>query len=125
MAISDSRSTEVVADLLQILRPFPEPIATLASDLALTLLSVRPDLEGKARLGWGSVNYRHPKAGFVCAIFPMEDHVSLVFEHGRLLSSPLLEGDGKQVRYIRFEPGAKIPEDEIAILLAEAIALKA
>ena len=125
MAISDSRSTEVVADLLQILRPFPGPIATLASDLALTLLSVRPDLEGKARLGWGSVNYRHPTAGFVCAIFPMEDHVSLVFEHGRLLSSPLLEGDGRQVRYIRFEPGAAIPEDEIAILLAEAIALKA
>ena len=125
MAISDSRSTEVVADLPQILRPFPGPIATLASDLALTLLSVRPDLEGKARLGWGSVNYRHPKAGFVCAIFPMEDHVSLVFEHGRLLSSPLLEGDGRQVRYIRFEPGAAIPEDEIAILLAEAIALKA
>jgi len=114
----------VVADLLQILRPFSEPIATLASDLALTLLSVRPDLEGKARLGWGSVNYRHPKAGFVCAIFPMEDHVSLVFEHGRLLSSPLLEGDGAQVRFIRFVPGAEIPEDEIAILLAEAIALK-
>ena len=125
MAISDSRSTEVVADLLQIVRQFPEPIAMLASDLALTLLSIRPDIEGKARLGWGSVNYRHPKAGFVCAIFPMEDHVSLVFEHGRLLSSPLLEGDGKQVRYIRFEPGAEIPEDEIAILLAEAIALKA
>lgn len=125
MAISNSRSTEVVADLLQILRPFPEPIATLASDLALTLLSVRPDLEGKARLGWGSVNYRHPQAGFVCAIFPMDDHVSLVFEHGRQLSSPLLKGDGKQVRYIRFEPGVEIPEDKIAILLAEAIALKA
>ncbi|MDB5542096.1 MAG: hypothetical protein JWQ89_3823 [Devosia sp.] len=125
MAISDSRSTEMVADLLQIVRSFPQPVADLASTLALTILSVRPDLEGKARLGWGSVNYRHPKAGFVCAIFPMEDHASLVFEHGRQLSSPLLEGDGKQVRYIRFEPGAKIPEDEIAILLAEAIALKA
>ena len=108
----------MVADLLQIVRPFPEPIATLASDLALTLLSVRPDLEGKARLSWGSVNYRHPKAGFVCAIFPMEDHVSLVFEHGRLLSSPLLEGSPRATR-------ARIPEDEIAILLAEAIALKA
>lgn len=125
MAISDSRSTEVVADLLQIVRSFPQPVADLTQTLALTILSVRPDLEGKARLGWGSVNYRHPKAGFVCAIFPMEDHVSLVFEHGRLLSSSLLEGDGKQVRYIRFEPGAEIPEDEIAILLAEAIALKA
>lgn len=125
MAISDSRSTEVVADLLQIVRSFPQPVADLAQNLALTILSVRPDLDGKARLGWGSVNYRHPKAGFVCAIFPMADHVSLVFEHGRLLSSPLLQGNGKQVRYIRFEPGDEIPEDEIAILLAEAIALKA
>lgn len=125
MQQSDSRSTEMVADLLQIVRPFPEPIGALASKLALTLLSLRPDLEGKARLGWGSVNYRHPVAGFVCAIFPMEDHVSLVFEQGRQLSSPLLEGEGKQVRYIKLLPGNDIPEDEIAILLAEAIALKA
>lgn len=115
----------MVADLLLMLKNVPEPVAEMASRLALTLLAVRPDLEGKARLGWGSVNYRHPRAGFVCAIFPMEDHVSLVFEHGRQLSSPLLEGDGRQVRYIRFAPGASIPEDEIAILLAEAIALKA
>ena len=125
MEQSDSRSTELVADLLNIVRSFPEPVQQLTSKLALTLLSVRPDLEGKARLGWGSVNYRHPVAGFVCAIFPMEDHVSLVFEHGRQLSSPLLEGDGKQVRFMKFVPGNDIPEDEIAILLSEAIALKA
>lgn len=125
MQQSDSRSTEMVADLLHIVRPFPEPIGEFASRLALTLLNLRPDLEAKARLGWGSVNYRHPKAGFICAIFPMEDHVSLVFEQGRLLSSPLLEGDGKQVRFIRFTPGDSIPEDDIAILIAEAIALKA
>ncbi|MBN9315181.1 MAG: DUF1801 domain-containing protein [Devosia sp.] len=125
MQASDSRSTEMVADLIQITRSLPPPIAELASRLALTLLAVRPDLEAKARLGWGSVNFRHPRAGFVCAIFPMEDHVSLVFEHGRQLSSPLLKGDGKQVRFIRFAPDADIPEDELAILLAEAIALKA
>jgi len=29
------------------------------------------------------------------------------------------------VRFIRLDPGKDIPEDEIAILLAEAIALKA
>lgn len=125
MQASDSRSTEMVADLQHIVRSFPEPIGVFANTLALTLLNLRPDLEAKARLGWGSVNYRHPIAGFVCAIFPMEDHISLVFEHGRQLSSPLLEGDGKQVRFIRFVPGDTIPEDDIAILLAEAIALKA
>jgi len=114
----------MVADLIEIVRRFPEPVQQLTSRLALTLLSVRPDLEGKARLGWGSINYRHRQAGFVCAIFPMEDHVSLVFEHGRQLSSPLLEGEGRQVRYIRLSPDVPIPEDEIAILLAEAIALR-
>ena len=125
MPQSDSRSTEPVADLQHIVRPFPAPIGEFTNQLALTLLSLRPDLEAKARLGWGSVNYRHPEAGFVCAIFPMGDYVSLVFEHGRLLSSPLLQGNGKQVRFIRFVPGDTIPEDDLAILLAEAIALKA
>ena len=124
MQPSDSRSTELVADLLQIVRPFPEPVGQLTSKLALTLLNLRPDLEAKARLGWGSVNYRHPVAGFVCAIFPMENHVSLAFEHGRQLNSPLLEGEGRQVRFIRFMPDMPIPEDELAILLAEAVALR-
>ena len=50
-----------------------------------------------------------------------------VFEHGRLLSSPLLTSDGKvkQVRWIELRPGDDIPVDEIAILIAEAIALRA
>lgn len=125
MPASASPSAELVADLVTLLRPLPEPVAELASRLALLLLAMRPDLEAKARLGWGSVNYRHPRAGFICAVFPMQDHVSLVFEHGRQLSSPLLEGDGKQVRFIRLVPGAPIPEDDLAILIAEAIALKA
>src|SRR6218665_3926702 len=98
MEPSDSRSTEMVADLLHIVRSFPGPVQQLTSPLALTLPTLRPDLEGKARLGWGSVNYRPPVAGFVCAIFPMQDHVSLVFENGRELSSPLLEGGGRQGR---------------------------
>ena len=51
--------------------------------------------------------------------------MSPVFEHGRHLSSPLLAGGGKQVRFVRFAPGAGIPEDALAILIAEAIALKA
>jgi len=86
---------------------------------------LQPDLAPRVRLGWGSINFRHPQAGFVCAVFPMPDHVSLVFEHGRQLSSPLLQGTGRQVRFIRFEPGDPVPRDELAILLAEAIALRA
>ena len=89
----------------------------------------RPDLIPKVQRGWGSVNFRHPAAGFVCAVFPQarEGNVILVFEHGRLLDSPLLVDNGKvkQVRWIPFLPGAGIPVDDIAILLAEAIALRA
>jgi len=108
------------------LAAFQPPIGEMAGRLIAALRRLRPDLVPQVRLGWGSVNFRHPKAGFVCAVFPMADHVSLVFEHGRLLSNAggLLQGDGKQVRFIRFQPGQAVPEDELGLLLAEAVALK-
>ena len=100
-------------------------VAQTVRDLAALLDTIAPDLEPQVRLGWGSVNYRHRRAGFVCAIFPMRDHVSLIFEHGRQLDSPLLQGDGKQVRFVRIELGTLPDRDALAILVAEAIALKA
>ena len=100
-------------DMIETTRRVVDAVAALA-----------PDMEGRARIGWGSVNFRHPKAGFVCAVFPMADHVSLIFEHGRQLSSPLLQGDGKQVRFIPFGPDDPIPTDALAALIAEAIALR-
>ena len=114
-------------ELDALLARFDPAIAALARALAATIGDLRPELEAKVRPGWGSVNFRHPKAGFLCAVFPSPDHVSLVFEHGRLLDSPLLVGDGKvkQVRWIPFRPGDEIPVDDIAILLAEAVALRA
>jgi hypothetical protein len=105
------------------------PIAALTRTLVDTLMDIRPDLKPAVKLGWGSVNFRHPKAGHLCAVFPQarEHNVLLVFEHGRLLDSPLLVDNGKvtRVRWIPLEPGGEIPVDDIAILLAEAIALKA
>lgn len=124
MDSSSTQSANLLGDLRPILRAYPDPVAELTREAAIALVELRPDLEAKVRLGWGSVNYRHPAAGFVCALFPLEDHVSLVFEHGRQLSSPLLEGDGKQVRFIRLVPGTALPRDEIGLLLAEAIALR-
>jgi hypothetical protein len=112
-----------------LLSRFDAPIAALTRTLVDTLKDMRPDLKPAVRLGWGSVNFRHPKAGHLCAVFPQarERNVLLVFEHGRLLDSPLLVDNGKvtRVRWIPLEPGDEIPVDDIAILLAEAIALKA
>ena len=54
------------------------------------------------------------------------DQVLLVFQDGRLLDHPMLTDDGKvkKVRWIPFAPGDDIPVDEIAILIAEAVALR-
>jgi len=90
------------------------------------LRDIRPEFSTKVARGWGTVNFSHPKAGFVCAVFPGAEHVSLIFQQGKLLDSPLLTDDGtvKQLRWIPFRPGDIPPVDEIAILLAEAIALR-
>lgn len=102
-------------------------IARLARDLLALVGSAAPALVPRVRHGWGTINFTHPAAGYVCAVLPQASDVLLVFEHGRELASPLLEDNGKvkRVRWIRLRPGTPLPEDEIAILLAEAIALRA
>lgn len=119
-------TTSLEKEIETFLGGFRPPIGETAGRLIAALRELRPDFVPHVRLGWGSVNFRHPRAGFVCAVFPMAEHVSLVFEHGRQLSnaSGLLQGDGKQVRFIPFGPGDDIPEDALAMLLAEAIALR-
>ncbi len=115
------------AELAELLGRVPPEVAKLARRLLDLLAEIRPDLTPAIRSGWGTVNFRHPRAGFVCSVFPAADHVSLIFEHGRLLDSPLLKGDGKvkRVRWIELRTGDDVPVDEIAILLAEAIAMRA
>lgn len=102
-------------------------IAALARELVEGFVSQYPEMTATVRLGWGTVNFHHPRAGFVIAVYPSRDHVAVIYQWGRLLSSPLLVGDDKvkQVRWVPLKPGGDIPWDEIGILLAEAIALRA
>jgi hypothetical protein len=68
-----------------------------------------------------------PRRGFIMAIYGARGgRVLLVFQDGRLLDSPLLTDDGKvrKVRWIPFSPGDSLPVDDIAILTAEAVALR-
>jgi hypothetical protein len=101
-------------------------MADLALDVIAMVERVAPSLSSKVQLGWNSVNFTHKTAGYVCAIVPTPNHVSLVFAHGRELDHPRLTDDGKvvRVRWINFEPGGDLIEDEVAILIAEAIALR-
>jgi Domain of unknown function (DU1801) len=76
-------------------------------DLALwvrdVVLAAEPDLTERVYRGWDGIGFRHPDAGYVCAIYPREDELRLLFEHGRRLDDPdrMLEGDGAQTRYVR------------------------
>lgn len=115
-------------DIAELLAQFSPPVAATAADVIAAVRRIRPDLVPKVQFGWRSVNFTHPKAKYVCGVFPEERQrdVLLGFMHGRELDSPLLQDNGKvkQFRWIRFVPGDTIPEDDVAILLAEAIALR-
>jgi hypothetical protein len=67
------------------------------------VLQAEPDLVERVYPGWDGIGFRHPDGGYVCAIYPQEDEVRLLFEHGRRLEDPerVLEGDGARTRYVR------------------------
>ena len=110
-------------EIAQLLEGSPEPIAALTHQLVASLLRAQPSLVPTVRFGWRSINFRHPRAKHLCAVFPLKNEVRLYFENGRLLSNDasLLVGDGKQVRSIILNPARPIPEDAIGLLLAEAM----
>lgn len=63
------------------------------------------------------IGYRHRRYfGFIA---PKPDRVLLGFEHGTTLpdSTGLLEGSGKQVRYVSLRPGQVLPRDQLAELI--------
>ena len=114
-------------DFEALLELAPPAIARIARRLVRLLATQHPELGPVVQQGWRSVNFRHPKAGYVCGVFPQANDVLLVFEHGRLLdnSSGLLEGDYlKKVRFIRFRPRDPIPAGDIGALVFEAISLR-
>jgi hypothetical protein len=80
-------------------------LADLALWVRQVVLASEPDLTERVYRGWDGIGFRHPDAGYVCAIYPreQEQEVRLLFEHGARLEdhARLLEGAGSQTRYIR------------------------
>lgn len=108
-----------------LLAPLPAGVGMTTRALVAQLAGT-PGLAGAVKPGWRSINFRHDRAGHVCAVFPHTDRVSLYFEHGRLLDDPeaLLQGeDLKKGRFLRLAPGAPVPDAAIALFVTEAIAL--
>jgi len=114
-------------DFDRLLEPYAPGVARLARKLHDEVMAIRPDYTRKVSFGWQTVNFTLPKRGFINALYMSKSgKVLLVFQDGRLLDSPLLVDDGKvkKVRWIPFKPGDRLPIDDIAILIAEAVALR-
>lgn len=108
-----------------ILRDHPPATQALARELQALILRLVPEMTVKAYPGWHGIGFRHPRAGYVCGLFPREEQVRFLFEKGIQLQDPagLLSGDGTQSRYIDFSPGDTVPESDIEFLLLEALQL--
>ncbi len=97
----------------------------LVEQLRTLILGEVPDARESVNPGWHSLNYSHPRSGYFCGIFPEEAGAKLVYEFGILLPDPdhLLQGDGKQVRFIALEVEQPIPEEGIKQLIQAALDL--
>lgn len=106
-----------------LLAEHPDPVLRAAQRLRDVLLEAQPELVERARRGWHSVNYTHPAAGFVCALFPTADRVDLVFERGVLLPDPdrRLTGTGRQVRVLPVLPDQGVDAAVVAELVDLAV----
>ena len=100
-------------------------VRAIAEELRKLIRETMPEAIESGHPTWHSIGYRHPKAGYVCGIFPHKDSVDLVFEFGILLADPhqVLQGDGKQTRYIPITNVDEINVVAIKQLIVDALSL--
>jgi hypothetical protein len=106
-----------------ILADFPPDVRAVASALRELIIRTIPTASEHAYPGWRGIGYRDPQSGYFCGVFPQRDHVKLGFEHGTVLPDPegVLEGTGRQVRYLIVPSGRKLPRRTIVNLLRAAV----
>lgn len=100
-------------------------VRALVGNLRALILSEVPEARETVNSGWHSLNYSHPRSGYFCGIFPEERGAKLVYEFGILLPDPehLLQGDGRQVRFVPLEVDQALPEAGIRQLIQAALDL--
>lgn len=108
-----------------ILAQHPQAIRELAARIRAIVGEVIPNRTERAYSGWHGIGFRHPQAGYFCGLFPSDEQIKIVFEHGRVLSDPagILQGDTNQTRHITLSSKAELEEIESAFraLLLESL----
>ena len=101
-----------------ILEEHTPEVITITQWLRGLVFKALPEAREQVYVGWHGFGYHVPGAGYVCAVFPRAHEVRLSFEHGAELPDPhrLLEGRGRQVRYVPVSrPGD--PDEEVLVEL--------
>jgi len=108
----------------QFLAAFPPEIHALAEQLRQLITQTIPNNNEAVYPGWKLIGYREQdgrRSRYFCFVAPFADRVMLGFEYGVLMAeNQLLEGDGKQVRYVTLRSEADLHPHELSALIAEA-----
>jgi hypothetical protein len=109
-----------------LLEDFPPPMQAIAQRLRAIVMVAVPDAIERVRPGWRLIGYDLPirrKLTYFAYVAPENEHVHLGFEHGWAMRDPrgLLLGEGitKQVRWLTFRDGDRIPEEHCRELVLE------
>jgi len=100
-------------------------VRNLVEKLRRILNETMPEADERVAVGWHALTYHDPEAGYICGIFPFEDHVKIYFEHGVMLDDPakVLQGTTQQTRFVMVSKAADIRPAPLRLLIGEAIAV--
>jgi hypothetical protein len=95
----------------------PPAVAALVHRLRAVVRAAHPDLRERVYPGWHGLGFHHPRAGYLCALFPRDGGVNVGFEHGADLPDPhgRLLGEGRRMRDVRVEVTAGPDDDEVVV----------
>ncbi|SOC40671.1 DUF1801 domain-containing protein [Ureibacillus acetophenoni] len=112
-----------VQEVDQYMEKLPEEIKIITENLREIILDSSPALIEEYK--WSMPNYSYK--GLVCYLQSSKKHVNLGFHKGNELqekdSNQLLQGTGKNMRHIKITKVEEIRQEEIKLLILEAIQL--
>lgn len=126
MAVANATPSRGVLTPNHILMGHSPRVQAIAARLRALVRKTVPEAIEKAYPGWHGIGYRHPEFGYFCGVFPQEKSVRLLFEYGALITDPdcLLQGKGKQARYVEIRRQKDIQARPIKRLIGSALQLQ-
>lgn len=97
------------------------PVQDIVSELRTLVFEAYPEMDEGFK--WDKPSYA--KEGLVCYMQTAKGHVNFGFYRGAELrdESNLLEGDGKKMRHVRLNRTDDIQNDELKLLIWDAVEL--